>query len=187
LYGEIGGEAMKSTVENATDDAQAIIARLGLAPHPKEGGWFRETYRAGQAFAAPALAARYGGERSVATAIYYLLTPSTFSALHRLASDEIFHFYAGDPVEQLHLYPDGRATVVTIGADLAAGMRPQVVVPRGVWQGARLVAGGRYALLGCTVAPGFDYADYEAGERAALAPAYPGFASWIAALTPPEG
>jgi hypothetical protein len=192
LYGESGGEAMKSTVVNAGDGAakagaEAIIARLGLAPHPREGGWFRETYRAAETLAAPALAARYGGARAVATAIYYLLTPNTCSALHRLASDEIFHFYAGDPVEQLQLHPDGRGAVVTIGVDLAAGMRPQVVVPRGVWQGARLAAGGRYALLGCTVAPGFDYADYEAGARALLAAAYPDFASWIEALTPAEG
>jgi predicted cupin superfamily sugar epimerase len=190
---------MKSTVENtdtaeagggaatAGAEAAAIIARLGLAPHPREGGYFRETYRAAETLAAPALAARYGGERSVATAIYYLLTPGTFSALHRLASDEIFHFYAGDPVEQLHLFPDGRGAVVTLGADWAAGLRPQAVVPRGVWQGARLAAGGRYALLGCTVAPGFDYADYESGMRSALTATYPDFANWIAALTPPAG
>src|SRR5262245_35025414 len=99
---------MKST---ETGNAANIIARLGLVPHPKEGGYFRETYRAGEALAAAALAGRYHGPRAVCTAIYYLLTPTTFSALHRLVSDEVFHFYAGDPVEQLRLYPDGRGEV----------------------------------------------------------------------------
>lgn len=175
--GDAGGDA------DSGGDAAAIVARLGLVPHPKEGGYFRETYRADEALALGALPARYGGGRSVATAIYYLLTPTNFSALHRLASDEIFHFYAGDPVEQLRLYPDGRGEVVVLGADLAAGMRPQAVVPRGVWQGARLRAAGRYALLGCTVSPGFDYADYESGERRALAASHPEFSNWITALT----
>lgn len=171
---------MKSAVSEA--EAAAIIARLGLVPHPREGGYFRETYRAGEAVAADALAGRYAGARALSTAIYYLLTPATFSALHRLASDEVFHFYAGDPVEQLRLHPDGRGEIAVIGNDLAAGMRPQAVVPRGVWQGACLAPGGRYALLGCTVAPGFDDADYEVGDGAALAAAYPAFAARIATL-----
>ncbi len=172
---------MKLSVESG--EAAAIVASLGLVPHPKEGGWFRETYRAAELVPAHSLGARYGGPRAVYTAIYYLLTSATFSALHRLASDEIFHFYAGDPVEQLRLFPDGSGEVVTIGNDLAAGQRPQVLVPRAVWQGARLAPGGRYALLGCTVAPGFDYADYESGNRTALAAAYPRFAERIATLT----
>jgi predicted cupin superfamily sugar epimerase len=174
----------KSGESGAADAAAAIIARLGLSPHPKEGGWFRETYRSREVLAPIGLAPRYGAARSVATAIYYLLTPDTVSALHRLASDEGFHFYAGDAVEQLRLHPDGRGEVVILGSDFRAGMAPQSVVPQGVWQGARLVPGGRYALLGCTVAPGFDYADYEAGARVPLAAAYPGFAALIAALTP---
>lgn len=176
---------MKSSVERAagSQEAAAIIDALGLVPHPKEGGWFRETYRAAETFDAEALPGAYAGPRAVSTAIYYLLTPATFSALHRLASDEVFHFYAGDPVEQLRLHPGGRGEVVTIGNNVLAGQRPQVLVPRGVWQGARLAPGGRYALLGCTVAPGFDYADYESGGRAALIAAYPEFAEPIATLT----
>lgn len=176
---------MTSSVEAA--EAAAIIRALGLAPHPKEGGYFRETYRAAEALPHGAIPRRHGGPRAASTAIYYLLTPTTCSALHRLASDEVFHFYAGDPVEQLRLYPEGRGEVVTIGNNLAAGMRPQTVVPRGVWQGAKLAAGGRYALLGCTVAPGFEYADYEAGARAPLAAAYPDFAVQIATLTAESG
>jgi len=176
---------VKSPVELA--EVKTIIASLSLVPHPKEGGYFRETYRAAETLAPPALGARYAGARAVSTAIYYLLTPPTFSALHRLASDEVFHFYAGDPVEQLRLFNDGRGEVVTIGNNVSSGMHPQTVVPRGVWQGARLVPGGRYALLGCTVAPGFDYADYESGSRGALSAAFPAFAGRIATLTAENG
>lgn len=163
--------------------ADDIIELLGLEPHPAEGGWFVETYRAPEAIAAGALPDRYRGDRAHGTAIYYLLTPDTFSALHRLGSDEVFHFYLGDPVAQLQLFPDGAGRAVTLGADLAAGQRPQQAVPRGVWQGARLCDGGRFALLGCTVAPGFEFADYEHGDRASLTEAYPGFAADIAGLT----
>src|SRR5436190_331660 len=118
---------------------ELIIKQLGLTPHPKEGGFFRETYRAAETFPAEHLPARYQGPRSVSTAIYYLLTPGTFSALHRLASDEIFHFYAGQTVKMLQLWPDGSGKEVLLGPDVLAGESPQVVVPRGVWQGSFLV------------------------------------------------
>ena len=98
------------------------------------------------------------------TAIYYLLKPGTFSALHRLPGDEIFHHYLGDSVEMLLLHPSGAGEVVRLGKDLAAGERPQVMVPGGAWQGSRLVEGGKVALLGCTVSPGFEYADYQHGD-----------------------
>jgi predicted cupin superfamily sugar epimerase len=95
----------------------------------------------------------------------------------------VFHFYLGDPVEMLQLWPDGSYRVVVLGTDLPAGERPQVVVPQGVWQGARLRHGGRLALLGTTVAPGFDYADYEIGDRAALLASHPGARDLVTALT----
>jgi predicted cupin superfamily sugar epimerase len=185
MFGGVGGKSVKSSVE--CFDAAAIVKALGLVPHPMEGGYFRETYRAAEALPADACGGRYGAVRSASTAIYYLLTPTTFSALHRLASDEVFHFYAGDPVEQLRLHPGGRGEIVTIGNNLSAGLSPQTVVPRGVWQGARLAPGGRYALLGCTVAPGFEYADYESANGPALAAAYPDFAGRIATLTAKSG
>jgi uncharacterized protein len=162
--------------------ADEIRRLLDLAPHP-EGGFYRETWRAAEALPAAALPARYGGGRAAGTAIYYLLTPGTFSTLHRLRSDEVFHCYAGDPVELLLLAPGGAGEVVTLGSDLGAGHRPQQLVPAGVWQGARLRAGGAWALLGCTVAPGFDFADYEAGGRADLQRGWPAFAALIGALT----
>jgi len=163
--------------------AERIVELLGLEPLPREGGRFAESYRAGEGTAAAALPARYGGARRFSTAIYYLLTPDAFSALHRLRSDEVFHFYLGDPVEMLQLRPDGSGALLRLGTDLAAGERPQVVVPRGVWQGARLAAGGRLALLGCTVAPGYEPEDFEAGRRDDLIAGWPEFRDLIVRLT----
>ncbi len=170
----------------AVPTVETLCALLGLVPHPVEGGFFRETYRSADLVPSDALPARYRGPRAAATAIYYLLTAGTVSAMHRLATDEVFHFYLGDPVEMLHLRPDGSHRVTILGSDLDAGQRPQVVVPRDVWQGARLVPGGRLALLGTTVAPGFDYADYETGERSALLARHPAARDLIVALTPEE-
>jgi hypothetical protein len=163
--------------------AQQIIERLQLEPLTIEGGYFRETYRSKLQLPGSALPREYGGERSASTAIYYLLTPETISAIHRVKSDEVFHFYAGDPVEMLQLRPDGSTEVIVIGNDLAAGQVPQVVVLGGVWQGCRLVASGRWALMGCTVAPGFDYADFTAGKRAELIESHPKCRDMITALS----
>ena len=163
--------------------AQAIIELLHLVPHPEEGGFFAETWRSPESLAAGQLPTRYHGPRAFGTAIHYLLTPGTFSAMHRLQSDEIFHLYLGGPVDMLHLSPDGAGREVRLGTDLAAGMRPQVVVERGTWQGARLAPGAEFALMGCTVAPGFEYADYEHGDRAELVRAWPDWAGEIARLT----
>ncbi len=160
-----------------------VKALLNLQPHPEEGGYFAETYRSDEQTPQGALPDRYKGPRPFGTAIYYLLTPGTFSEMHRLQSDEVFHFYLGDPVEMLQLWPDGSGRVVTLGTDIANDIHLQVVVPRGVWQGARLLPGGRFALLGTTVAPGFEYADYESGPGEALIAAYPRFRDLIVALT----
>lgn len=162
--------------------AQELIAHLNLQPHPKEGGFFRETYRATDQFSV--LPSRYPGPRSASTAIYYLLTPDTYSAMHRVASDEIFHFYLGDPVRMLQLYPDGTSRTLILGSDLLSGQQPQVLVPHGVWQGSMLEPGGKFALFGCTVAPGFEYADYESGLRDELQKQFPEFAELIRKLTP---
>ena len=163
--------------------ADELIRLLGLQPHPKEGGYFRETYRAADVWPAHALPPRYGSDRPASTAIYYLLTPSTFSALHRLQSDEVFHFYLGDPVRMLQLLPDGTGQTIVLGPDVLGGQQLQALVLRGVWQGSMLQAGGGFALLGCTVAPGFDYADYETADRSELQTRYPAFAADIAQLT----
>ena len=167
-------------------EAEAIIQALGLVPLPQEGGLYAETYRSGRILPAEAAGPEQVGPRACATAIYYLVTPTRFSALHRVASTEIFHFYLGDPVHMLQLHPEGSATTHVLGANIPAGQRPQVVVPRGVWQGTRLLPGGRFALLGCTVSPGFDFADYEHGTRRALLDQYPAWADEIQALTPDD-
>src|SRR5207247_7041301 len=124
--------------------ADSTLTGPVLRPPPDGGGFFAETYRAAERLEASGLPSRYSGPRAVSTAIYYLLTPETVSALHRLASDEVFHFYLGDPVEMLHLLPDRSHRVLTLGHDLAPGTTLQAVVPAGVSQGARLAAGGRW-------------------------------------------
>lgn len=158
--------------------ADDVIRVLDLQPHPVEGGYFRETYRSAATLPA------HGGTRAVSTAIYYLLKPGHVSELHVLPGEEVFHFYLGAPVRMLQLWPDGSGREVVLGSDLAAGQVPQLVVPGGVWQGTRLVGADGFALLGCTVAPGFDYADYRGATRAELTAKWPAFAEEIARLTP---
>ncbi len=152
-------------------DPEEVKRLLGLVPLPVEGGWYAETWRAG------------GTPRAWASAIYYLLDPGTFSALHRLGADEVWHFYLGDPVEILLLEPDGAARALRLGSDLLAGERPQAVVPGGTWQGARLVEGGRWALLGTTVSPAYEPGDFTLGRRAELVAAWPQERTRIEALT----
>jgi predicted cupin superfamily sugar epimerase len=132
---------------------QEIVRALGLTPHP-EGGWYRETWRAEAA----------AGERAAGTAIYYLLAEGEVSRWHRVDAAEIWHWYAGAPLE-LALSPDGhRREVKSLGSDIAAGERPQILVPPGCWQSARSL--GRFTLVGCTVSPGFEFAGFEmAPER----------------------
>lgn len=155
---------------------------LNMQPHPIEGGYFAETYRSAATLPRSALDG-YPGQRSMSTAIYYLLTPDTFSALHRVRGDEMFHFYLGDPVEMLQLKPDGTAEALLLGQDIASGMRLQHNVPGGVWQGSRLRKGGKFALMGTTMAPGFEYDDYQTGKRQQLIARYPRHAEMITALT----
>ena len=159
---------------------------LGLHPHPREGGWYVRSYEAPELLPATAFSpARYPGPRRSGTAIYYLLEPDTFSEMHRLRSDELFHFYLGDPVEMLQLFEDGSGARTVIGPDLLAGQRPQVLVPRAVWQGSRLIEGGRWALMGCSVSPGFEFEDYEDIPRADLLARWPDWHNLITALTRP--
>jgi hypothetical protein len=157
--------------------ADEIKTLLKLEPHPVEGGSFRRTYASAGEVEMPR------GLRHMGTAIYYLLEPGTFSEMHVLASDEIFHFYLGDPVEMVQLYPDGGSAVFTMGPNLAAGQQVQLHVPAGVWQGTRLVGNGQVALLGCTVTPGFDFADYRNASYAELAGRWPKEAERIKGLT----
>jgi uncharacterized protein len=160
-----------------------IRTLLKLEPHPIEGGYFFETYQSELRIPKASLPRDYPGDRAAGTGIYYLLTPDTFSALHKLPGDEMFHFYLGDPVEMLQLKPGGSAEITVLGQDIVAGMRLQHVVPGNVWQGSRLRPGGSYALLGATMSPGFDYTDYQTANRATLANQYPDHAATIKSLT----
>ncbi len=141
-----------------------IIDLLGLEPLPGEGGMWTQTYVDEQS-----------------TAIYFLVQRGDFSALHRLTGPEIYHFYAGAPLHMLLLHPDGRIDEPVLGPDLASGQRPQVMVPAGVWQGSSTQ--GAWTLLGTTMAPGFDPAGFELGERATLADAHPQASARITELT----
>lgn len=181
----------KRITEQTRTSAEEVKKLLGLEPHPREGGWFVRTYEADEFVSAKVFSnERYAGPRRTGTAIYYLLEPGAFSEMHVLASDEIFHHYAGDAVEMLQLFDNGSSQRVVIGKDLRAGERPQVVVPRGVWQGSRLFPSAQkrdtasgWALLGCTVSPGFEFVDYESAPRAELIAKWPAEAEMITALT----
>jgi predicted cupin superfamily sugar epimerase len=163
--------------------ADKLKELLGLHPHPIEGGYFAETYRSEAKLPPGLLGSTHPGERLLATAIFYLLTPDTFSAMHRLPGDELFHFYLGDPVEMLQVAPDGSGQTILLGQEIEAGMLLQHNVPGNHWQGSRLVAGGRFALLGTTMSPGFDYVDYVTGRHAELCAQFPRFAEMITQLT----
>jgi len=158
--------------------AADLVQQLGLQPHP-EGGWFRETYRAGETLTT--LPRRFNGTRSISTAIYFLLEAGQCSRLHRIQSDEVWHFYAGDPLIVVEIDPGGDLRTTRLGGDQGAVY--QHVVPAGAWFGAIPAEGGRFALVGCTVAPGFDFADFELADRAALLAEYPAHQDWIRRLT----
>ena len=160
--------------------ARTLVDQLGLLPHP-EGGFYRETYR--DTLTLPGLPERFAGSRSASTAIYYLLERGDMSALHRIASDEVWHHYAGGALTVHVLHPSGRHEVLRLGLDLAAGERPQAVVPAGAWFGARLEGDHDFALVGCTVAPGFDFRDFELGTREALLADFPDQAALVRELT----
>jgi uncharacterized protein len=149
-------------------DTAPLIQSLGLKPHP-EGGFYVETFRASLPVQA------HGGSRAASTAIYFLLRAQDVSAFHRVRSDEVWHHYAGDPLELLLLDAQGALQRLQLGSDLAGGQRPQAVVPAGVLQAARVLPGGvhGFALCGCTVAPGFEFADFELPGREALQAQFP--------------
>jgi len=161
-------------------DVARIIDRLKLAPHP-EGGYFRETYRASETIEGTALPRRFGGERSISTAIYFLLEAGQCSHLHRIQSDEVWHFYAGDPLIVVEIDAAGGLRTTRLGNEPDAVY--QHVVPAGVWFGAIPAVNGRFTLVGCTVAPGFDFADFELADRTTLLAEYPVHRDWILRLT----
>jgi uncharacterized protein len=165
--------------------AEFWIEQLGLKSHP-EGGYFAETYRSAELVGGGALPPRYAGSRPFSTAIYFLLDAGSISALHRIASDEVWHFYTGDPLRVEAIHPEGGLQSFLLGGDDELGCVFQAVVPAGCWFGAALeppVKPEGYALVGCTVAPGFDFADFELGDRTDLLERYPEHQATIERLT----
>lgn len=148
------------------------ITNLNLQPHP-EGGYFRETYRAAESIASEALPNRFSGNRSFSTAIYYLLQKGDYSAFHRINSDECWHFYAGKTLLIHIIENDGKYYVVKLGADINAGETFQFVVPAEAWFAAEPAENTVFTLVGCTVAPGFDFADFEMADKQFLLSAFP--------------
>jgi predicted cupin superfamily sugar epimerase len=167
--------------------ALELIALLGLAPHP-ERGYFVETYRSPLAVGGAGGPLPHGAPRSASTAIYFLVTraqPKTF--LHRLRSDELFHLYEGGPLDVLLLRDGAAGEIARLGRDVAAGERPQVVIPAGTWFAVELAPETTHCLFGCTVAPGFDFADFELAAGPELAARFPAHAARIARMTRPAG
>ena len=164
-------------------NAKEIIEKFKLKTHPSEGGYYSETHRANHILHESSLPDNYNSDRSLSTAIYYMLTPETKSLLHRLPTDEIYHFYLGDPVLMLQLYPDGSTKIVILGQDINAGQSVQITVPQNVWQGSCLLEGGKYALMGTTMAPGFDFVDNKIGDRNELIQLYRGAEELIIKLS----
>jgi uncharacterized protein len=162
--------------------AKGLAAQLELNRHP-EGGWYRESYRSPETIPSAALPGRPGAERSCSTAIYFLLERGDFSALHRIKSDELWHFYWGAALTIQVISASGAHLELLLGADLAAGECFQVLVPAGCWFGAELSGIGDFALVGCTVAPGFDFADFEMGKRDELLGEYPQHAPMVRRMT----
>jgi predicted cupin superfamily sugar epimerase len=165
--------AVRATAHAARmdDTVRRIVERLGLERHP-EGGWFREAYQAATRVQHPAVGAG-DAARPAGTAIYFLLPADDFSALHRVTrSDELWHLYAGDPLELHLIHGDGAYEVRHLTSDLADG-EPVAVVEAGCWQAARVVDGGAWSLCGCTVAPGFTYADFELADAGSLLERFP--------------
>jgi len=172
------------------ESAQNWISSLNLLPHP-EGGYYRETYRSGVSVTVCSaddhndVKTADRAIRSISTAIYFLLEGDQISTLHRIRSDEAWHFYAGSSLSVEGILPDGERQTWRLGLDLASGERPQCVVPAGTWFGAHLKHSSTYALVGCTVSPGFDFADFELAERAELIAMHPQHTDIIERLTHP--
>lgn len=180
--------AATRAVPAPTGMAEKLIAHLQMQKIPAEGAWFAATYRSKEKLPGQVLDARYAGvEHALGSAIYALVTREDFSALHLLQTDEIWHYYSGSALELLLLHPDGRGEKLVLGPDVLAGQKPQITVPRGVWQGAQPLdtRDDAYTLFGCTLAPSFEDNDFQPGYRDVLQKAYPAFASDIARFTRP--
>lgn len=163
------------------NDVKYWVEHLGMKAHP-EGGYFVEVYRSSEKIPHAALPSRYSGDRAFCTSIYYLLEKGDFSTFHRIASDETLHFYAGDPLD-VHILDNGGHTRVSLGRQVDQDQHLQYTIRAGAWFAAAPAPDSAYSLIGCTVAPGFEFADFEMASRSALLTAYPDAAEVICAHT----
>lgn len=154
------------------DTADFWIKNLQLQPHP-EGGFFREVYRSDETISVDFLSNRYTSERCFATSIYFLLKSDQISAFHRLKSDEIWHFYSGSPITVYIIDEEGRLSENVMGRDILNNELLQIVIPHGCWFAAKVNHNDSYSLVGCNVAPGFDYSDFELAKKSALMECFP--------------
>ena len=153
-------------------NATFFVEQLQMLPHP-EGGWYKETYRSSDLIPATGLPTRFAGERAASTAIYFLLEHHHFSAFHRIKSDEVWHFYYGGPLDVYVLQPDGSLEIIRVGNNPAEGEVFQAVVKAGCWFASKPAKPHTFSLVGCTVAPGFDFADFELADKNKLAAEFP--------------
>jgi hypothetical protein len=173
---------MKQKESNGMNDATYWIDRLELEPHV-EGGYFKEIYRADENICNHALPERFSGDRSFCTAIYFLLNNHDFSAFHRIKQDELWHFYTGDTLLLHVIDRQGNYSQIRLGMNFDDGEVFQALVPNGSWFGANLKRSGSFALVGCTVAPGFDFNDLEIADRDDLVALFPEHRQIIEQLT----
>ena len=151
---------------------QQLIQQYNLQPHP-EGGWYKETYKSDEYISGSTLPERFGGSRVFSTAIYFLLEQGNFSAFHRIKSDECWHFYAGDPLVIYVMQLNGRLDIIHLGNDIEKGQVFQFVVPANCWFASRPAPGSIFCFVGCTVAPGFDFTDFELAKASSLTALFP--------------
>lgn len=149
-----------------------LVERFQMMPHP-EGGYFKEMYRSGELIRKESLPERFTGDRHFSTAIYFLLEQGNFSAFHRIQSDECWHFYAGHSLHVHIIHQDGKYELIRLGDKIADGEVFQAVVPAGCWFASETAPGGLFSFVGCTVAPGFDFADFELAEGEILGAQFP--------------
>jgi uncharacterized protein len=159
-----------------------LVKQLGLVPHP-EGGYYKETYRSSEKIKKDSLPKGFSGERTISTAIYFLIEKDDFSALHKIKSDETWHFYVGDALEVIEIDEQGNLKTTWVGNMLEHGQFFQYTVKANTWFGSRVKQGGSFSLVGCTVAPGFDFEDFEMGVRKDLITKFPSLSKVIEAMT----
>lgn len=173
---------MQKMLINLDSKMDEIATSLNLKPHP-EGGYFRETYRSVDVIDKNCLPSGFSSARNLSTAIYFLIGLGNFSAFHRILSDEMWHFYVGEPLHIHEIKPDGTYKLIKLGLNFSDGYEPQAIVPAHSWFASECATPKGWSLVGCTVSPGFDFTDFELAERKRLISKFPEQEQLITRLT----